>query len=324
MEAPKAIALNINIHPLVVLSIADHMTRDTWQTRKGRIIGVLFGKQSGRDVDILETCELSFKTNGETVQLGLEEFGIDHKLFIEAYPNYELLGWYSNGKEPWKGDKLIHDAIKEYNDRPLYMLMDDKAPEETRELPIYLYEEQVQVASTGEVSFNFGLTPYAIGADEAERITVVHCARAGGADEGSSVRSHYSTLVKAVRMLHERISVIHQYLLDVQQSSEKTPIDHGILRSIKGLTGLLPTMDSQEFSEDFLNEYNDALLLTYLSSVTKGCNVVNDIVDKFNLTYSSSRMAHAGRGGMHGSGMHGGGMSGSMQGMMSTIMSGGM
>jgi len=32
-------------------------------------------------------------------------------------------------------------------------------------------------------------------------------------------------------------------------------------------------------------------------------------------------MAHAGRGGMHGSGMHGGGMSG-MNSMMSSIMGG--
>jgi len=287
------------------MGIADHMTRDTWQTKKGRIIGVLFGRQTGRDVHILETCELSFNITNK-VELDLDNFETDRKLFLEAYPNYEVLGWYSNGKEPREGDRILHDAIREkYNDRPLYMLMDNNAPETSRELPIYLYEEQVQVASDGTASFNFGLTPYAIDADEAERITVVHCARAGDADEGSSVRSHYTTLVKAVKMLHERISVIHQYLVDVEQRDAGTPIDHGILRSIKGLTSLLPTMDSQEFSEDFLNEYNDALLLTYLSSVTKGCNVVNDIVDKFNLTYSSSRIGHGGRGGMHGSGMHG-------------------
>lgn len=308
-DAPRA-ALDINVHPLVVLSIADHITRDIVQTKKGRVIGVLFGTQSGRQVDIFETTELSFSDPGDgDIKLDLRSFETDYKLFCEAYPMYELLGWYSQGNSPFPNDKAIHETIKGYNDRPLYMMLDNEVDDNARELPIKMFEEQVSVGDDGKVSFDFGQTPYEIRADESERITVVHCARGVGEDEGSSVRSHYSTLSKAVRTLNQRVQVIHQYLQDYEEN--KVPMDHGILRNIKGLTGLLPTMDSPEFSEDFLNEYNDALLLTYLSSVTKGCNVVNDIVEKFNLTFSRSG---SGRMGGIGSGMDSGRMHGGMGG----------
>jgi len=64
----------------------------------------------------------------------------------------------------------------------------------------------------------------------------------------------------------------------------------------------LPTMDSEQFTEDFLGEYNDALLVTYLSTITKGTHMIGDVVDKFNSTF-------AGSGGRRGGGM-GGGMMG--------------
>ncbi len=35
----------------------------------------------------------------------------------------------------------------------------------------------------------------------------------------------------------------------------------------------LPAIDSDEFRHEFLVEYNDTLLVTYLSAITKGCNV---------------------------------------------------
>lgn len=104
-DTPQAAALNILIHPLVVLSIADHITRDQVQTKKGRVIGILFGKQQGRQVDILETTELAFDAAGDEVKVDFQNFEIDYKLFAEAYPGYELLGWYSMGKKPYPGDK---------------------------------------------------------------------------------------------------------------------------------------------------------------------------------------------------------------------------
>ncbi len=55
-----------NIHPLVIMSIADHHTRIIAQQTKNdksvpRALGVLFGTTDGRCVSILETVEIAYK-----------------------------------------------------------------------------------------------------------------------------------------------------------------------------------------------------------------------------------------------------------------------
>ena len=37
-------------------------------------------------------------------------------------------------------------------------------------------------------------------------------------------------------------------------------------------------MESGEFEADALTEYNDALLMTYLSSITKGSNLATEVL----------------------------------------------
>lgn len=53
----------------------------------------------------------------------------------------------------------------------------------------------------------------------------------------------------------------------------QVPKDHHILRQISAMANMLPAIDSDQFREEFLVEYNDTLLVTYLSAITKGCNV---------------------------------------------------
>lgn len=40
--------MHIVVHPLVVMSIADHYTRENVQSGRERVIGTLFGTQNGR------------------------------------------------------------------------------------------------------------------------------------------------------------------------------------------------------------------------------------------------------------------------------------
>jgi len=50
----------------------------------------------------------------------------------------------------------------------------------------------------------------------------------------------------------------------------------------------LPAIDTAQFQQEFINEYNDALMITYLASMTKGANSINDMIDKFNITFERS------------------------------------
>lgn len=299
--------MNIKVHPLVVMSIADHYTRDKIQVSKDRVIGTLFGTQTGREVDVLESFEIAWKLDAAgNVEINQEAFEDDMKLFKSAYATYECLGWYSTGDKPRAKDIELHQLMTKYNERPLYLLLDPKAKAE-RDLPVSVFIEEVHV-DKGTTTNALAKTKFEIVADEAERITAVHCAKVvGGGDQaGSALLPHFSTLSKAIGALNSRVSVLHHFLQDVQ--SGKIKPDQKILREIKGMCHRLPTMDSEQFTEDFLGEYNDALLVTYLSSITKGTHMIGDVVDKFNSTFAGS----GGGGGRRGMG----GMGGMMGGMM--------
>jgi len=273
------------------MSIADHYTREKLQEKRERVIGTIFGQQAGRVVAIYETLEMSVEIDAKAVPPVArehEKFEADMKSFKEAYPTYECLGWYTTGTRIDPNDTLIHALVTKYNERPLFLLMDPSVNEDARELPISIFTEQIHVVGD-KTTKEFSKSAYKIDSDEAERVTVVHCAKVVTDDDksASAVTPNFTTLSKAITMLNLRIKVLLQFLKDHKDGKVKA--EQRVLRDIKALVNRLPTMDSGEFKTDFLYEYNDALLITYLTTITKGSSMINEVMDKFNLTYASSR-----------------------------------
>jgi COP9 signalosome complex subunit 6 len=93
----------------------------------------------------------------------------------------------------------------------------------------------------------------------------------------------------AIKMLKMRVNIINEFL--VQTSKGGIPADHGIIRRISSLCHMLPAIDSASFRQEFINEYNDALLVAYLASIMKASNNINDLIDKFNVAFDR----HSGR-----------------------------
>jgi len=106
--------------------------------------------------------------------------------------------------------------------------------------------------------------------------------------------SHLNGLGNAIKMLRLRISILSKYLEQVKAGKIKK--DHSILRKIASLCNLLPATDTATFKSELFIEYNDALLLTYLSSLTKSADQIQELVQKFSVTFDrhhSSRRGHA-------------------------------
>lgn len=64
-------SVSIQLHPLVVLNISDHLTRAKYLQGKEsdyRVIGALLGKQSGRSLDIVNTLEIKFVSGPGNVE----------------------------------------------------------------------------------------------------------------------------------------------------------------------------------------------------------------------------------------------------------------
>src|SRR6185312_3094797 len=100
---------------------------------------------------------------------------------------------------------------------------------------------------------------------EAERISVDHVAHllSSSGAEGSMLQAHLLGLHNAIKMLTMRVRIIVQFLEATSKGS--VPPDHTLLRHVAALINQLPAIDSAKFKDDFVTEYNDALLVTYLA-----------------------------------------------------------
>jgi len=118
--------------------------------------------------------------------------------------------------------------------------------------------------------------PYNVETGEAERIAVDWTARGDG--PGTSLESHLQTQRAAVKMLHERLLVLVQYVTDV--IAEKAPKDNTTLRSLSALIASLPASENKGFRQEFNTEFEDVQLTAFLSTMTRCANNLNDLVDK--------------------------------------------
>jgi len=101
-------------------------------------------------------------------------------------------------------------------------------------------------------------------------------ARGGGG--GTSLESHLHTQRAAIKMLHERILVLVQYVTEV--IAGQTQKDHATLRSLSALIASLPASENKAFRAEFEKEYEDVQITAFLSTLTKSANILNDLVDK--------------------------------------------
>jgi len=279
--------LRISLHPLVIINISDHYTRTKVSNPKQnnpRIIGTLFGVQNGRDVEIFNSFELIYNEVEGKIVIATEYLTKKQEQFKQVFPNYDLLGWYSTGSKCTASDIHIHNQIMEFNESPIFLLLDPVATQGTRELPIFLFESQIKMIDD-KPTMKFAKVNCKIDTGEAERISVDHVAHItpSGTKEGSQLTAQLSGTQNAIKMLNLRIKIIRAFLEATAKG--EIPRDHAMLRQVSGIVNLLPAIDTPNFKQEFLSEYNDVLLVAYLSTMTKGASIINELVDRYNTAY---------------------------------------
>jgi len=284
---------NLYVHPLVIMNISDHYTRE--RVKQGsksnpRVIGILMGVQKGRDIEIFNSFPVPYEEDKKgVITLNNEHISSSKNLYKQTYPTFDFLGWYSTGNQtPTPGDLLVQKQLEEFNENPLYLLLDPtQATPEARELPISVYEPEVKVVDEKLKSF-FATVKYQIATGEAERVAVDYIAKANSNTEDDSMLvGHLTNIAGAIKMLNTRVKYILRFV-DATQKGEIS-MDHSLLRQISSLCNLLPSIDSSHFNQEFLTEYNDTLLMTYLSALTKTANQMNNLVEKFNIASEGGR-----------------------------------
>lgn len=284
-------SLNMTLHPLVVINVSDHFTRARAQSggRPGaRVFGALLGEQIGRHVEIANSFEMKMTVtaSGET-RADQDYLRTRLEQYKKTFPKYDMLGWYSTGSEVLPEDLPFHQALCEVTESLLYMLLDPAqamAPG-NRDLPILIHESEVHVVDE-QPTMCFVSVAYKIDSIESERIAVDHVAHilpSGDSNSGSALTQHLGTQQTAITMLTERIEIVRSYLQLVADGT--VPADHEILREIKSLCAKLPAIDTPRYHDEFMQDYNNTLLVSYLGCITKGMGSINELIDKYNSAF---------------------------------------
>ncbi|KAH7445200.1 hypothetical protein KP509_02G112400 [Ceratopteris richardii] len=291
--------LTFKLHPLVIVNVSDHYTRIKAQessTSKGppRVFGCLLGLQTGRTVEIFTSFETRLSDECPD-SLDRDFLYKKQEQYKKVFPKYDILGWYSTGSDIVETDMQIHKALMDINESPVYMLLNPAINHAQKDLPITIYESELHVID-GVPSLIFVKSSYTIETVEAERITVDHVAHikpSDGSTSATQLAAHLSGIHSAVKMLNCRIKVLHNLLVSIHKG--EIPYEHSLLRQISSLVRRLPAIDSPKFQDDFLMEYNDTLLMTYLAMMTKCSSTINEFVEKFNTAYDLKQPRRVGR-----------------------------
>eukprot|EP00808_Paulinella_micropora_P013672 g1272.t1 len=299
--------VEVHVHSLVVMSIADHYTLAQRQQGKSRVTGLLFGKQRDQIVTVYEAFELADQTDAALAAFQAH----DLPNFSKIYPDYECVGWYTTGVQASEEDAKFHvkitkdvtkDDVKEDNwrsERPLALYLNPDPAEDSKELPLCTYERVLIPDKEGSGrKMAFVRCPARLVSDEAERVTVVHCARTvtGDESEQSALVHPYQSMAKALENMNKRVKIIISFLSAVE--SGKIKPDQRILRMVKSLCDRLPTMKTETFRQDFYTEYNDAMLLTYLAAITKAQVALSGLINKHNIAGPKLDVVHPPGGGL--------------------------
>ncbi|KAE8354282.1 hypothetical protein BDV28DRAFT_131221 [Aspergillus coremiiformis] len=214
--------LHIQLHPLILLTISDHITRFAARSQQGPILGALLGQQHGREITLEHAfeCRVEEGPNGEP-QLPNEWFNERVKQFKDVHkvPALDLVGWWSTA--PPSGPNASHlpihrQILQDYNESAVFLAFHPSlvqgASENGGKLPLTVYESVYEGDNVAEsektmqvdgeeqsLSIRFRELPYFVETGEAEMIgidTVARSARNAAVEAPSTLSSTQDALRK--------------------------------------------------------------------------------------------------------------------------------
>lgn len=120
--APKRVV----VHPIVLLSVADHYNRQAKGTQK-RVLGTLLGETIDNVIHITNSFAVPFEEDNKDPLVWYFDHNYHENLFLmfkKVKANEKVLGWYSTGTKCKAADLDIHEIYRRYCPQPIYLIVD--------------------------------------------------------------------------------------------------------------------------------------------------------------------------------------------------------
>ncbi|KAJ4475035.1 maintenance of mitochondrial structure and function-domain-containing protein [Lentinula aciculospora] len=272
-------ATTIIVHPLVLLSVADHHARAVSRNTNKRVIGVLLGQDNGKTINAANSFGIPFEEDEkDTKTWFLDHNYIEgmYEMFKKVNAKERLIGWYHTGPKLRASDQEINDLFKRFIARPIMVIVDVRP--ETVGIPTDAYFAVEEIKDDGtETRKTFLHCPSAIEAEEAEEIGVEHLLRDIKDSTTTTLATRVTEQLSSLRGLQSRLSDVQKYLADVAAGT--MPVNHQIVYHLQDALNLLPDLSDADTTQSFATSTNDELLVVYLSSLLRAVIALHALVD---------------------------------------------
>jgi len=272
-------ATTVVVHPLVLLSVADHHARSVARASSKRVVGVLLGQDNGKSINVANSFGVPFEEDDKDAK----SWFLDHNyvesmfdMFKKVNARERMIGWYHTGPKLRASDLEINELFKRYIARPVMVIVDVRP--QTVGIPTDAYFAVEEIKDDGtETRKTFLHAPSAIEAEEAEEIGVEHLLRDIKDSTTTTLGTRVSEQLSSLRGLSARLSDVQRYLVDVSRGA--MPVNHQIIYFLQDALNVLPDLADPALTAGFSSSTNDALLVVYMSGLLRAVIALHALVD---------------------------------------------
>ncbi|KAF7716491.1 COP9 signalosome complex subunit 6 [Penicillium ucsense] len=208
---PSDSGLHIQLHPLVLLTISDQITRHAARQQQGLLIGALLGQHNGQEISIEHVfeCPITMGEHGAAI-LPSSWFEERLKQFKDVHkdPALELVGWWSTTSSSGPDHSLLpihRQILQNYNDSAIFLAFhpsEIQSNTHSTKLPLTVYETVLEGDNVPDAAkdmqvdgeefgpnIRFRELPYSVETEEAEMIGVDTIAQTAGTASRSEMLS---------------------------------------------------------------------------------------------------------------------------------------
>lgn len=276
---------NVTIHPLVLLSVADHYHRVARNSQR-RVVGVLLGTVHRGKIDATNSFAVPFEEDRKNSAV----FYLDHNYLENMMSMYRkinskerIVGFYSTGPQIRPNDLRIYNLIQKMittthravTTPPAFCIIDVR-PDRTS-IPTTSYEVVEEVDSNNQNVKTFAHVPSIIDAMEAEEVGVEHLLRDINDPTISTVASLIKAKISGLDTLTEKLVDMKDYLEDLIGSGKKP--NQEIIANMQNILNLLPNLNIDDLIQAMFIKTNDYHMVIYLSSLIRSVIALHDLVN---------------------------------------------
>ncbi|KAJ5986501.1 hypothetical protein N7451_010866 [Penicillium sp. IBT 35674x] len=266
----------VQLHPLVLLTISDHLTRHTARQQKGPVLGALLGQQNGQEITLEHAFEC-FTTTGSDGEIRLADSWFEQRLqqFKDVHkdPPLELVGWWSTA--PSSGPEASHlplhrQLLEKYNESAVFLAFHPSQLQASEahnsKLPLTIYEsvledegandasKDMEIDGQEAVSLRFRELRYSVETGEAEMIGVNTIVQSSGT--AAAVGTHPAPVANDTKLQPTKTIV--------EKSNEEEPVATKLTQEEEEMIASLNT----RLNAVRILESRIGLIKSYISSVS--------------------------------------------------------